>query len=86
MVDIDELRNRLKDDTTTFTALEVRALLDYSIEHAHRDEYNQARIAQALQQAQEMEDIAKAAIQDLAQRWDNSPMVPTLQVVSYEQA
>lgn len=84
--DVDELVKRLEDDTATFTALEVRTLIDWTFERVSKDAYNQARIATALQQAQEMEDIAKAAIQDIAKRWDNSPMVPTLQVVSYEQA
>lgn len=80
---IDELKKRLEDDTATFTAQEVRTLLDWSVTHAATDAYNQARIASSLQHAQEMQDFNKGIIKDLLGRWETNT-TPSLQVISYE--
>lgn len=80
---IDELKKRLEDDAETFTAQEVRMLLDWSIEHAALDEYNKARITTSLQHTQEMHDFSKNVIAQLLDRWETDT-TPTLQVISYE--
>lgn len=80
---IDDLKKRLEDDSATFTAQEVRALVDWSITHAATDAYNQARIASSLQHAQEMQEFSKGIIEDLLNRWETNT-TPSLQVISYE--
>lgn len=80
---IDELQKRLADDAATFTAQEVRTMLDWTTEHVGLDAYNQARIASSLQHAQEMQDFSKSVISQLLEKWETST-TPTLQVISYE--
>lgn len=84
--DIDELKNRLEDDTATFTAPEVRTLLDWTFEHVSKDAYNQARIASALQQAQETQLFNQNVITSLLEKWETVPTAPALQVITYDQA
>lgn len=84
--DVDELVKRLEDDTATFTALEVRTLLDWTFERVSKDAYNQSRIATALQQAQELQEFNQRIITELLDKWESTPTTPTLQVVSYDQA
>lgn len=84
--DIDELKKRLEDDAATFTAPEVRTLLDWTFEHVSKDAYNQARIASALQQAQETQEFNKTIITSLLEKWETVPTAPALQVITYDQA
>lgn len=80
---IDDLKKRLEDDSETFTAQEVRTLLDWSVTHAANDVYTQARIASSLQHTQDMHDFSKNVIAQLLDRWETDT-TPTLQVISYE--
>lgn len=80
---IDDLKKRLEDDAATFTAQEVRTLLDWSVAHAATDAYNEARIASSLQHAQAMHDFSKTIITQLLEKWE-SDTAPTLQVIRYE--
>lgn len=80
---IDELQKRLEDDAATFTAQEVRMLIDWTIEHVGLDEYNKARIASSLQHAQDMQDFSKSVITQLLEKWEPET-TPTLQVIRYE--
>lgn len=80
---IDDLKKRLEDDSATFTAQEVRTLLDWSVAHAANDVYTQARIASSLQHTQDMHDFSKTVIKQLLDRWEPDT-IPTLQVISYE--
>ena len=84
--DVDELVKRLEADTETFTALEVRTLLDWTFERVSKDAYNQARIATALQQAQEAQELNQRILTELLDKWETTQTTPTLQVVSYGQA
>lgn len=80
---IDELKKRLEDDAETFTAQEVRTLLDWSVAHAATDAYNEARIASSLQHTQDMHDFSKNVITQLLEKWEPDT-TPTLQVIKYE--
>lgn len=80
---IDDLKKRLEDDSATFTAQEVRTLLDWSVSHAANDVYTQARIASSLQHTQDMHDFSKSVIAHLLEKWESNT-TPTLQVISYE--
>lgn len=51
---IGKLMERLKDDAATFTAPEVRALIEYQYEQATKDIYNNARVADTLAKTQAM--------------------------------
>lgn len=80
---IDALKQRLEDDSATFTAQEVRTLLDWSVTHAANDVYTQARIASSLQHTQEMHDFSQRIITQLIDKWEPNT-TPTLQVINYE--
>lgn len=82
MMSIDELHERLKDDTSTFSAPEVRHLLEDTERRALTDVYNNARIAAATRHAQEQRDIARSCADQLLGAWNNV-MSPTLEVVHY---
>lgn len=80
---IDDLKKRLEDDSETFTAQEVRMLLDWYVKHAALDEYNKTRITTSLQHTQDMHDFSKAVITQLLDNWEFDTS-PTLQVIKYE--
>ncbi len=85
VTDIDELQQRLEDTEATFTSEEVKTLLDWRIRQELSSDYQTQRVASALQQSVISTETVNAAMQQIKALWDNSPMVPTLQVVTYEQ-
>jgi hypothetical protein len=60
---IDELEERMQDDTATFTAAEVRMLIERHERDAAESAYNQARIASVMQANTQM-------VTDNQARWD----------------
>lgn len=84
MTDIDELNERLEDPTATFTSEEVQALIDWNVQNALRSDYQTQRVLDALTQSAAESAHANAAMDQLLQLWDASPMVPTLEVVTSE--
>lgn len=50
---MDELKARLEDDDATFTAAEVRRLIEFEVHATVNDAYNTARLANALQVSQQ---------------------------------
>ena len=60
---IDELEERLQDDTATFTAAEVRTLIERHERSAAESSYNQARISSVMQANTQM-------VTDNQARWD----------------
>lgn len=86
VIDIDELNERMKDPTATFTPDEVQALIDWNVKSALKSDYQTQRVQDALAQSAAEAAYANAAMDQLLQRWDSSPMVPTLEVVTDEQA
>ena len=81
---IDELRERLEDDEATFTAEEVRKLLDWTVSQELKSAYQTARVANALQQATITSEHARQAMDRLNALWEDGPVAPTLKVISYE--
>lgn len=86
VIDIDELNERMKDPTATFTPDEVQALIDWNVNSALKSDYQTQRVQDALAQSAAEAAYANAAMDQLLQLWDSSPMVPTLEVVTDEQA
>lgn len=84
VTDIDELNERLEDPTATFTSEEVQALIDWNVQSALRSDYQTQRVQDALTQSAAEEAHANAAMDQLLQLWDPSPMVPVLEVVTSE--
>lgn len=85
VTDIDELQQRLEDPEAIFTSDEVKTLLDWRIRQELANDYQIQRVASALQQSVISAETVNASMQQLKELWDTSPMVPTLQVVTYEQ-
>ena len=85
VTDIDELQQRLDDPEAIFTSEEVTTLLDWRIRQELANDYQVQRVASALQQTAISTETVNAAMQQIRALWDNAPMVPTLQVVTYEQ-
>ena len=85
VTDIDELNERLEDPTATFTSEEVQALIDWNVQSALRSDYQTQRVQDALTQSAAEAAHANAAMDQLLQLWDASPMVPELEVVPNEQ-
>lgn len=83
--DIDELQQRLEDPEAIFTSDEVKTLLDWRIRQELANDYQIQRVASALQQSVISAETVNASMQQIRTLWDNSPMAPTLQVVTYEQ-
>lgn len=83
-IDIDELNERLKDPTATFTSEEAQALIDWKVQRALKSDYQTQRVQDALTQSAAEAAHANAAMDQLLQLWDASPMVPTLEVVTSE--
>lgn len=86
VIDIDELNERMKDPTATFTPDEVQALIDWNVNSALKSDYQTQRVQDALAQSAAEAAHANAAMDQLLQLWDSSPMVPTLEVVTDEQS
>lgn len=84
MTDIDELNGRLEDPTATFTSEEVQALIDWNVQNALNSDYQTQRVQDALTQSAAEAAHANAAMDQLLQLWDASPMVPELEVVTSE--
>ena len=83
-IDIDELNERLEDPTATFTSEEAKALIDWKVQRALKSDYQTQRVQDALNQSAAEAAHANAAMDQLLQLWDASPMVPTLEVVTSE--
>lgn len=83
-IDIDELNERLEDPTATFTSEEAQALIDWKVQRALKSDYQTQRVQDALTQSAAEAAHANAAMDQLLQLWDQSPMVPTLEVVTSE--
>ena len=83
-IDIDELNERLEDPTATFTSEEAHALIDWNVQRALKSDYQTQRVQDALTQSAAEAAHANAAMDQLLQLWDPSPMVPTLEVVTSE--
>ena len=62
---IDELMERLEDDAETFTAPEVRRIVEYVERTTANDAYNSARIADALQRAAQVHEEGRSQWQQL---------------------
>lgn len=86
VTDIDALNERLEDPTETFTSAEVQALIDWHVNNAYKDEYQRTRIVDLMTHNADVASYAKTATDKLVAMWDSSPMQPTLEVISYEQA
>lgn len=84
VIDIDELNERMKDPTATFTPDEVQALIDWNVNSALKSDYQTQRVQDALAQSAAEAAYANAAMDQLLQLWDSSPMLPTLEVVTSE--
>ena len=84
VIDIDELNERLEDPTATFTSEEAQALIDWKVQRALKSDYQTQRVQDALAQSAAEAAHANAAMDQLVQLWDSSPMVPTLEVVTSE--
>lgn len=82
---IDELRERLKDDTETFTAEETRMLIDWAVRDAVNDQYNQAVIATQMQKATETATAMQASMAQLMALYDPN-ITPTLEVIPLDQS
>lgn len=82
---IDELRERLKDDTETFTAEETRMLIDWAVRDALNDQYNQAVIATQMQKATETATAMQASMAQLMAMYDPN-ITPTLEVIPLDQS
>ena len=80
--DIDELRERLQDPDATFTSAEVQTLIDWTVARELQNDYQTQRIASALQQSVLVTEYANSAMDRMLALWDNSPMTPTLEVIS----
>lgn len=81
---IDDLRERLADDTETFTAEEARMLVDWAVRDAVKDQYNQAVIATQMQKATETAANMQASMSQLMAMYDPN-ITPTLEVIQLEQ-
>ena len=84
VTDIDALQQRLEDPDATFTSEEVTTLLDWRRRQELANDYQTQRVASALQQSVMSTESVNAAMQQIRALWDNAPMAPTLQVVTYE--
>lgn len=82
---IDELRERLEDDTETFTAEETRMLIDWAVRDAVNDQYNQAVIATQMQKATETATAMQASMAQLMAMYDPN-ITPTLEVIPLDQS
>lgn len=82
---IDELRERLEDDTETFTAEETRMLIDWAVRDAVNDQYNQAVIATQMQKATETATAMQASMAQLMALYDPN-ITPTLEVIPLDQS
>ena len=82
---IDELRERLEDDTETFTAEETRMLIDWAVREAVNDQYNQAVIATQMQKATETATAMQASMAQLMAMYDPN-ITPTLEVIPLDQS
>lgn len=82
---IDELRERLDDDTETFTAEETRMLIDWAVRDAVNDQYNQAVIATQMQKATETATAMQASMAQLMAMYDPN-ITPTLEVIPLDQS
>lgn len=82
---IDDLRERLEDDTETFTAEEVRTLIDWAVRDAVKDQYNQSVIATQMQKATETATTMQASMAQLMAMYDPN-ITPTLEVIPLDQS
>lgn len=82
---IDDLRERLEDDTETFTAEEARMLIDWAVREAVNDQYNQAVIATQMQKATETATAMQASMAQLLAMYDPN-ITPTLEVIPLDQS
>lgn len=82
--DIDQLIERLEHDDETFSASEVRILLDWTRTRALTDTYNKERIASSLQLAQQSQERMEQSMRALYDAVLAEPTSPTLQVITYE--
>ena len=67
MTSVDELMKRIEDDAATFTAEEVRQVLEHVERQALNDVYNKARIAQSAQRSAEIVQRSSDAMERLVQ-------------------
>lgn len=82
MMSIDELRERLKDPSETFTSEEVQKLLDDTERKALNDIYNQSRIAAATQAAQEGLAVTRACAEQMLAQWSNDTTPNLVEVMA----
>lgn len=82
---IDDLRERLEDDTETFTAEETRMLIDWAVREAVNDQYNQAVIATQMQKATETATAMQTSMAQLMAMYDPN-ITPTLEVIPLDQS
>ena len=82
---INEIIERLKDPSATFTTDEVTTYAAWATDHALKSDYQLTRIADAHTLNVETTARVEQAMSDLLALWDPAPMVPTLEVVSYGQ-
>ena len=81
---IDDLRERLADDAETFTAQEVRTLIEWEVRKAVNDQYNQSVIATQMQKATETATAMQASMAQLLAMYDPN-VTPTLEVIPLDQ-
>lgn len=82
---INEIIERLKDPSATFTADEVTTYATWAADRALKSDYQLTRIADAHTLNVETTARVEQAMNDLLSLWDPAPMAPTLEVVSYGQ-
>lgn len=78
---IDKLENPQPGDT--FTPSETQQLIDYYVTRAVNDSYNQARIAAAMQEAQNATQVVNDAMNTLIALWQ-PVQTPQLEVITDE--
>ncbi len=77
---IDELKARLEDDEATFTAAEVRRLVEFEVHATVNDAYNTARLANALQLSHQRLEDSRAQWRELMESLEPY-QPPVLQVI-----
>lgn len=82
---IDALLARLEDPTEVFTCDEVKSLIDCKVQQALSNDYQLQRVASALQQSVQSTELVSAAAQQLVSLWNNASMVPTLNLVVFNE-
>lgn len=83
MTSLDELMTRMDDDSQTFTASEVRTIVEHVERRALDDIYNKTRIAQRAANDAQMAERVNDALERLVASKEPEKVV-TLKVVTFD--